>query len=1197
MSLTDKVSPVMNKMAASVSKAEGNFDKLKTSANGIKVGSAGAVSAELNKSASAAEKATGSMKGFSRSISFKDQPVGNAISESLTKTHKEANRATDSMDDFNKAAGTSPKMGTDSLNESLRKSAQASGQARDEFGRFIKTAETSGGFPLGTTVENGLTSIDSHLTKTNGMFRSMLGAQLIGNGISAGIGMIRDSLSGLYGDLSEASATWQTFQGNMSNIGMPQAQINSTKKELQKFAQQTIYSASDMASTYSQLAAVGTKNTTQLVKGFGGLAAASAEPTQAMTTLSQQATQMAAKPKVQWEDFKLILEQTPAGVAAVAKTMGVSTTQMIKNVQDGKLATQDFFDAIAKTGTNANFTAMATKFKTIGQAADGLKETITNKLQSAFDSTSKVGINFLSGLSDKIADFDLDGLLAKFAAFGKGLKQTMAMPEVNLAMGNMKRAIMNVVTALTGIKPGQSGLQTMADLGEAAGDGIAKAADAVSGFANWVSALDPQTIQDTAKGALALFAALKGYSVISSIFANLKSGMLIALATGVARFVGSWSPGELKAAGAALAIVVVALKGLQTASKISSSVQNLVKMFALIGPASAPAAAGETAVGKAAGMSAGSMLKFAGAALMIGGAIVLAAAGMWILVQAATQLAAGGWPAVGALVALAAAIAAMIAVTVILGPALTAGSVGLILFGVGLALVATSVLIAAAGMALLATALPTVAQYGLQAAVAFVALAPALVLFGAGALVAGAGAIVLGAGLLVFGAAVLVATVGVTALAVGMMLLGAATLLVGTGMTLLAITLPLIAATVLTVTAGFGMMSLSLLTLAPTSLMAAAAVAALGAGLMVLGAGALVAAAGAVVLGAGLMVVSAGVLAVAAAVAVASVALAGLGVAVMALATAFVGAGSMLVTAITSAMSRVISAVRTGISNAVSAAKTFGSSLVSVGKDLISGLIKGVTGMAKSAVKAVGGVVSGIVGKAKSLLHIGSPSKLFKKFGRWTLEGYTIGVNERAGSSTDAMASAMNGVVDAGSGMTMTGPTVTSTNPAAMVAGDVAAMQAATDTSLQVNAPSVKGHNPGDILAAGFQRAADAVGSITNALTALPAMSNVDIVGRGQNMAPQTVATGTVGDIDTSGTGGDFYGLTGGPGDGDTPSQVASGVSGGNSYTRTSTATHTDNSIHVDKGAIVVNGGNPDDAETIVAKLETYLKQRQEAQL
>ena len=71
-----------------------------------------------------------------------------------------------------------------------------------------------------------------------------------------------------------------------------------------------------------------------------------------MKTLSQQATQMAAKPKVQWQDFKLMVEQTPAGIAAVAKTMGKSTQQLIKDVQDGKIKTEDFFDAVAKTGTN-----------------------------------------------------------------------------------------------------------------------------------------------------------------------------------------------------------------------------------------------------------------------------------------------------------------------------------------------------------------------------------------------------------------------------------------------------------------------------------------------------------------------------------------------------------------------------------------------------------------------------------------------------------------------------------------------------------------------------------------------------------------------------------------------------------------------------------------------------------------------------
>ena len=155
-----------------------------------------------------------------------------------------------------------------------------------------------------------------------------------------------------------------------------------------------------MASTYAQLDAVGTKSTTKTCKGFWRLAAAAENPQQAMKTLSQQATQMAAKPKVQWQDFKLMVEQTPAGIAAVAKTMGKSTQQLIKDVQDGKIKTEDFFDAVAKTGTNKQFTKLATEYKTVGQAMDGLTETASNKLQPAFDKVSSIAIKGVSDVTN-----------------------------------------------------------------------------------------------------------------------------------------------------------------------------------------------------------------------------------------------------------------------------------------------------------------------------------------------------------------------------------------------------------------------------------------------------------------------------------------------------------------------------------------------------------------------------------------------------------------------------------------------------------------------------------------------------------------------------------------------------------------------------------------------------------------------------
>lgn len=231
------------------------------------------------------------------------------------------------------------------------------------------------------------------------------------------VSVVTSGLSEIVSGLNESSAAWKTFEGNMEMNNHSRKEIVSTKKELQKFAEQTIYSSSDMASTYAQLDAVGTKSTTKLVKGFGGLAAAAENPQQAMKTLSQQATQMAAKPKVQWQDFKLMVEQTPAGIAAVAKTMGKSTQQLIKDVQDGKIKTEDFFDAVAKTGTNKQFTKLATEYKTVGQAMDGLTETASNKLQPAFDKVSSIAIKGVSNITNLLNKVDGDKIATKIGGF------------------------------------------------------------------------------------------------------------------------------------------------------------------------------------------------------------------------------------------------------------------------------------------------------------------------------------------------------------------------------------------------------------------------------------------------------------------------------------------------------------------------------------------------------------------------------------------------------------------------------------------------------------------------------------------------------------------------------------------------------------------------------------------------------------
>lgn len=244
----------------------------------------------------------------------------------------------------------------------------------------------------------------------------------LGFGILAGVGMaafnsIKNGARGLITEMNEATKTWKTFASNMQIMGKGGGEITKVKKELQSFAQETIYNSSTMASTYAQLASVGTKNTLELVKGFGGLAAAAEDPKQAMKTLSTQATQMAARPKVAWMDYKLMLEQTPAGMAAVAKEMGMSAQELTAKIQDGKVATEDFFAAVEKVGTSEAFAKMARQYKTADEAMDGLRETIGNKLTPAWDAMSTIAAGSISKIIDAVSKIDADKLAVKIRLF------------------------------------------------------------------------------------------------------------------------------------------------------------------------------------------------------------------------------------------------------------------------------------------------------------------------------------------------------------------------------------------------------------------------------------------------------------------------------------------------------------------------------------------------------------------------------------------------------------------------------------------------------------------------------------------------------------------------------------------------------------------------------------------------------------
>lgn len=987
---------------------------------------------------------------------------------------------------------------------------------------------------------------------SNSMFKSMTGGVVVGNLISKGMGLAGSGIRSMLGELNEASTSWQTFEGNMHQIGASNTQIARAKSDMQKFAQQTIYSASDMSSTYAQLAAVGTKNTAQLVKGFGGLAAASDNPQQAMKTLSEQATQMAAKPKVQWQDFKLMLEQTPAGISAVAKTMGKSTTELIKNIQDGKVKTQDFLNAVAKTGTNANFSKMATQYKTVGQAMDGLKETLANKLQPAFDKVSQVGIKAVSSITDKLANLNWDalgnGILSAIskvqpilANLGNGFKQMFEgfnSSGAGKSIVDMFDSIADAGKKLTAtLSKGKGGNSFFKQLGSLGGGALSSVAQAISGVANAVGKMDPSSLMALARAFIVLKGGLKGIAIM-------------AIVKGLQQLNGL-SPGTIENIASALTKLAYAFVILKAVGKGMQMLKGIHDAFSSLSGLKTPKMA-TPEVPQAGGIaqSAGAYLKLGAALIMVGGAVVLAAAGFKLLADAATQLASGGGAAIATFFGMVAAIAVLAVVVRLLGPAMIGASVGFLMFAAALLIIGAAIFVASAGITMLATQLPIISQYGLSAAVGLLALAGAVAVFGVGALVAAVGVVVLGAGLIVLAAGLMIAAVGALLFGVALTLIAAMSLVSGAGLMIMAIAMVMIAPMTLIAAVGMMMLAIAMVMIAPMAMIAAVGMLMLSMALILVGPMAMVAAVGLMLLASASMMLAAGLAAVAAAAMMTAAAIVAIGAAVMTMVSMFIMAGSMMVSAITSAMSRVVSAVSSGIQAAVNAARGFAGALVGVGRDLIQGLINGITSMIGAAVNAVSKVASSVVNAAKGLLHIGSPSRLFRQYGRWVDQGLIIGLNKDAGAAADASANMAQGVVDAASGMHPT-----------------------------IGAPEMDQFNTGDLLADGFDRATDSVYDLVGAITGLNGKTaNVGVLGSitgNQNFDEKSISSSDLG------TGTDTI----------TPASVLSSNS--------STNTSNNQSVNIQSGAIVINSsGNPEeDADALLDRLEEKIMEQADKSL
>jgi hypothetical protein len=88
-----------------------------------------------------------------------------------------------------------------------------------------------------------------------------------------------------------------------------------------------------------------------------------------------------------------------------------------------------------------------------------------------------------------------------------------------------------------------------------------------------------------------------------------------------------------------------------------------------------------------------------------------------------------------------------------------------------------------------------------------------------------------------------------------------------------------------------------------------------------------------------------------------------------------------------------------------------GKAMGNLGSAMVEGLITGIGSMAGEAISRIGSLASGLVSKAKGILKIFSPSRVFRDIGKFLVMGLTDGIQKNAASAITAVASMVSGQI------------------------------------------------------------------------------------------------------------------------------------------------------------------------------------------
>ena len=318
--------------------------------------------------------------------------------------------------------------------------------------------------------DGALGDVDKSSSKSSsglGKFGAAAGA--VGGLVSSGIGMAVDAIGDLTGDIIEASDSADKFKSTLNFAGLDTGTIDALTASTQTYADQTVYSISDIRNVTAQLAANGVQGFDKLAEAAGNLNAVAGGNAETFSSVGMVLTQTAGAGKLTTENWNQLADAIPGASGKLQEAMlknGAYTGNFRDAMEKGEISADEFNQAIMDLGMTDAAKEAATSTSTIEGAMGNLEASVVGVGTTILDQfkgplTSGIsmlaqGISGLSGVFTGLVQ-TIGPILSQIGttfqtAFQPvvGMVQSQLLPALQplmSALQNLGNAVMPVITA------------------------------------------------------------------------------------------------------------------------------------------------------------------------------------------------------------------------------------------------------------------------------------------------------------------------------------------------------------------------------------------------------------------------------------------------------------------------------------------------------------------------------------------------------------------------------------------------------------------------------------------------------------------------------------------------------------------------------------------------------------------------------